>query len=51
MTYSQSHMHSSGGWGEEKQNKRPGGQLDFILNMMDETERGGELEDADREGI
>ena len=51
MTYSQSHTHSSGGWGEEKQNKRPDGQLDFILNMMDETERGGELEDADREGI
>lgn len=51
MTYSQSHRKSSGGWGEEKQNKRPDRQSGFILNMMGEMEMDEELGEADGEGM
>lgn len=51
MTYSQSHRQSSGGWGEEKQNKGQDRQSGFILNMMGEMEMNEELGEAGGEGM
>lgn len=47
MWRSHSDVLSSGGWGEEGQNERRDGQLDFIVNMMSEVEKSKELDQAD----